>query len=244
MIIDPMIDDRHEEQQEEKAVVAARLERDLKMAAGLRRNALADPIRAAERISLRAWQADRLAGTYPELLNNPLYGPAAEFFLSDLSGPKDFSARDAEIERILPMLTKALPLSGLNTLALAIELDALSEDLDARMVDALKRQGKISAIDAESYADAYRSVGRHAARLRQIQLIVDTGEALETLARKPWVAGALTLMKGPAHLAGLGELHEFLERGFTTFKRMGKAAKFLERIETEETEQMQRWLAT
>jgi hypothetical protein len=238
-----MIDDRHEEQQEEKAVVAARLERDLKMAAGLRRNALADPIRAAERISLRAWQADRLAGTYPELLNNPLYGPAAEFFLSDLYGPKDFSARDAEIERILPMLTKALPLSGLNTLALAIELDALSEDLDARMVDALKRQGKIGAINAESYADAYRSVGRHAARLRQIQLIVDTGEALETLARKPWVAGALTLMKGPAHLAGLGELHEFLERGFTTFKRMGKATNFLERIETEETEQMQRWLA-
>lgn len=239
-----MIDDRHEEQQEEKALVAARLERDLKMAAGLRRNAVADPVRATERIALRAWQADRLAGTYPELLNNPLYGPAAEFFLSDLYGPRDFSARDAEIERILPMLTKALPLSGLNTLALAIELDALSEDLDARMVDALKQQGKISAIDADSYAEAYRSVGRHAARLRQIQLIVDTGEALEALARKPWVAGALALMKGPAHLAGLGELHEFLERGFTTFKRMGKATRFLERIETEETAQMQRWLGT
>lgn len=238
-----MIDDRHEEQKEAKTVIAVRLERDLKMAAGLRRNAAADPVRAAQRIALRAWQADRLAGTYPELLENPLYGPAAEFFLSDLYGAKDFSARDAEIERILPMLTKALPLSGLNTLALAIELDALSEDLDVRMVDVLKQQGKICTIDAAAYAEAYRSVGRHASRLRQIQLIVDTGEALEALARRPWVAGALTLMKGPAHLAGLGELHEFLERGFTTFKRMGKASQFLERIEAEETAQMQRWLA-
>ena len=99
-------------------------------------------------------------------------------------------------------------------------------------------------IDAPAYALAYRTVGRRSARLRQIQLIVDTGEALEALARKPWVAGALALMKGPAHLAGLGELHEFLERGFSTFKRMGKADEFIEQIETEETLLMNRWLAS
>jgi hypothetical protein len=57
-----MIDERHEEQQEEKAVVAARLERDLKLAAGLRRNAAADPIRGSERDALRAWQA---SGVFP-----------------------------------------------------------------------------------------------------------------------------------------------------------------------------------
>jgi hypothetical protein len=234
--------DNDDVQQEEKAAVAARLERDLKLAAGLRRSAAADPVHAAERDHLRAWQAGRLAATYPGLLESPRYGAAAAFFLSDLYGPKDFSARDTEIERILPMLVKALPLSGLTTLALAVELDALSEDLDASMVDMLRQRGKASTIDAAAYALAYRTVGRRSSRLRQIQLIVDTGEALETLARKPWVAGALALMKGPAHLAGLGELHAFLERGFSTCKHMGKAGKFLERIETEETLLMNRWL--
>lgn len=238
-----MIDENHETQKEEKQSVAQRIGRDLKLAAGLRRNAAADPIRAGERDALRQWQADRLARTYPNLLGDPRYGPAASFFLSDLYGPKDFSARDSEIERILPMLVKALPLSGLNTLSLAIELDALSEDLDARMVDALRERGRISNIDDGAYAAAYRSVGRRSARLRQIGLIVETGEALEALARKPLVAGALTLMRGPAHAVGLGELHEFLERGFTTFKRMGRATEFLERIETKETALLESWLA-
>ena len=238
-----MIDERHEEQKEEKAVVAARLERDLKLAAGLRRNAAADPIRGSERDALRAWQANRLARTYPDLMDSPSHGPAAAFFLSDLYGPKDFSGRDSEVERILPMLVKALPLSGLSTLALAIELDALSEDLDAAMVDALRSRGKISCINDIAYAEAYRCVGRRGSRVRQIQLIVDTGEALEALARKPLIAGALTLMRGPAHMAGLGELHEFLDRGFTTFKRMGRADKFLERIEAEERRLMEDWFA-
>lgn len=49
-----MIDEHHEAQKTEKAVVAARLERDLKLAAGLRRNATADPVRSAERIKLRS----------------------------------------------------------------------------------------------------------------------------------------------------------------------------------------------
>lgn len=241
-----MIDAQHEDhetQQEEKAAVAARIGRDLKLAAGLRRNAAADPVRAGERDALRAWQAARLARTYPDLLDSPRFGPAATFFLSDLYGPKDFSARDAEIERILPMLTRALPLSGLHTLSLAIELDALSEDLDARMLDTLRQRGRIANIDDGAYAQAYREVGRRSARLRQIRLIVETGEALEALARKPLIAGALALMRGPAHAVGLGELHEFLERGFTTFKRMGRAGEFLARIEREESALLEAWIA-
>lgn len=237
-----MSNDRDEDASVEKNELAERIARDLKLAAGLRRNAAADPVRAGERDTLRAWQADRLARTYPDLLESPRFGPAARFFLSDLYGPKDFSARDHEIERILPMLTKALPVSGLATLSLAIELDALSEDLDARMLDALRRLGALATLDDASYAAAYRAVGRRAARLRQIDLIVETGEALEALARKPLISGAIKLMRGPAHALGLGELHDFLERGFTTFRQMGRASEFLGRIESKERELLEAWL--
>lgn len=38
------------------------------------------------------------------------------------------------------------------------------------------------------------------------------------------------MMHGPAHLAGLGELHAFLERGFEAFRSMRDASEFLETI--------------
>ena len=41
-------------------------------------------------------------------------------------------------------------------------------------------------------------------------------------------------MRGPAHLAGLGDLHAFLEHGFDAFRRMGDASIFLDYIETRE----------
>jgi hypothetical protein len=43
------------------------------------------------------------------------------------------------------------------------------------------------------------------------------------------------MMRGPAKLAGLSALQEFLERGFAAFGRMGGAGEFLSTIEARET---------
>ena len=174
------------------------------------------------------------------MLLNPRYGLAAKFFLSDLYGPQDFSSRDEEIERILPMLTSLLPASALQTIALAVELDALTEDLDSAMVGELRKMGRIDAIDEinqindSTYSAAYRAVGRRPERQRQIALIRETGEALEKLARKPLLRSVLKLMRGPAHLAGLGCSQAFLESGFDAFCKMGEATEFLDAIEGKE----------
>ena len=42
------------------------------------------------------------------------------------------------------------------------------------------------------------------------------------------------MMRGPARGAGLGELQQFLETGFDTFKAMGSAREFLAIIGTRE----------
>ena len=99
--------------------------RDLRLAAA------ADPVRGQRRDRLRAWQAARLAKTHADLLASPQFNIAATFFLSDLYGPKDFSERDTEMEKVLPIMTTMLPVSGLRTLLLAVEVDALSERFDA-----------------------------------------------------------------------------------------------------------------
>ncbi|WP_300453293.1 hypothetical protein [Accumulibacter sp.] len=210
------------------------LRRHLKAAKLLRQQANVDPAAAAKRLRLREWQAARLARSHADLLASERFGPAAQFFLSDLYGPKDFSSRDQEVERILPMLISMLPASALRTVALAVEVDALTEQLDSAMVAELCRDGMIDAIDEDAYAAAYRRVGCRAERERQIMLIRQTGEALDRLARKPLLSTLLKLMRGPAHLAGLGDLHTFLDSGFSAFRGMGSATEFLDSIDGKE----------
>ena len=225
---------------DDKLHVASELRQHLHSAKALRRMANDAPEAARRRLVLREWQAARLARSYPDLLASERFGKAARFFLSDLYGPKDFSSRDEEVERIMPLMLSILPLSALQTLSLAIEVDALTEELDAAMVVELEKVGcfdtskGIDAISEKAYADAYRKLGRRFDRERQIDLIQSTGEALDRLAKKPLLTALLKLMRGPAHLAGLGDLHEFLESGFDAFRHMGDAHDFLDTIETRE----------
>lgn len=217
---------------------AQRLRDGLARVRALREDARADPVLAQDRLLVRAWQADRLARTYPDLLASPRYGPAAAFFLSDLYGPKDYSARDEAVGRIIPTLARVLPASALETIALAVELNALSETLNQRLAAALRREqpgAQALALTEDAYAAAYRAAGAASERERQIWLVGRIGAALDRLARKPLVAGALRVMEGPAHAAGLGALHDFLARGFAAFRGMRGADEFLATIAARES---------
>lgn len=233
-----------------KEALARALRGHLARAAELRRAAPPGTADGDDRLALRAWQAARLAESHRHFLDSRRYGEAASFFLSDLYGPKDFSARDEEVERILPMLVAMLPESALQAMALAVELDALSEDLDAAMVAELRAHapagtpaGRVGEIDVARYGEAYRAVGRRRERLRQIALIGEVGAVLEQLARKALLSTLLKLMAAPAQLAGLGELHSFLAHGFAAFRRMGDASDFLDGIERGERQTLDRLFA-
>lgn len=218
----------------DRAVCVTDLKRFLCEARDLRLAAATDPVRGRRRGYLRAWQAARLAETHADLLASPKFGVAAKFFLSDLYGPKDFSERDTEMEKVLPIMTTMLPVSGLRTLLLAVEVDALSERFDAEMVTALgpqlDQQSDQESLSMAAYAAAYRQVGNRAGRQLQIRLIGETGEALNALAHKTFARGTLKLMHRPAQIAGLGELHAFLERGFVAFRSLRHADEFLDTV--------------
>jgi len=173
--------------------------------------------------------------THRDLLESRRYGPAATFFLADLYGPKDFSERDEEVARILPMLVATLPAAAIRALALAVELDALSEELDAAMVAELRRTAAIATLGEESYARAFRRCARQAERQRQVTLVREVGDTLDSLARKPLVWTAVRLMRAPARLAGLAELHEFLETGFRAFRHIVQSSEFLTLITARES---------
>jgi hypothetical protein len=192
---------------------------------------------------LKEWQAARLAGTYADLLANPRHRPAAEFFLSDLYGPKDFRTRDEELARVVPIMVRVLPARALLTLLEAVKMDTLSESLDTAMVLALRQARRSASIDWPAYVAAYRLCGRQADRELQIALIDDIGKILDRLTRMPLIHVSLKLMKTPAQIAGLGALHSFLQRGFDAFHSMKGADDFLAIITARETALMRELFA-
>jgi hypothetical protein len=201
-----------------------------------------DRTRFADRSALRTWQAARLERSYADLLADPRHRAAAQFFLSDLYGAKDFTERDEEVARIVPTLASVLPIGAVQSLALAVELDALSEELDAQLLERM-RAGATSrklAIDPTRYAAAYQACDNRAARERQIALVDTIGRLIDSVAHKALVTVAMELMRGPAHLAGLGELHDFLERGLKAFRQMNGADEFLRIVGGRERAIMQR----
>jgi hypothetical protein len=201
----------------------------------LQARASAQPALAQRLQELRAWQAARLARTYEDVRRDPQLAQAAEFFLNDVYGPQDFARRNLELTRAWNYFKRTLPATVLTVLAQAIELETLTSELDHAMVTQLPP----GPIDGESYAVAYRAVGRADARAHQIDLIEGIGEVLSRVVRRRWIAIALRAAHAPAHAAGFGVLQDFLERGFAGFRQMQDPERLLRIIQEREGALMQ-----
>lgn len=206
-----------------KTLAVGRLEAHLARASEVRKATRRNGSALDARLRLREWQAARLARTHADLLAHRQYCAAARFFLTDLYGPQDHSVDEETVRRVLPLMKKGLPASGIETVADAIELDALSESLDADMAAMLEDGG-----DANAYGEAYRRTGRRDDRIRQIELIRHLGHRLEDLVKAPLIGLGLKAMRKPAEIAGFGPLQAFLERGYVAFRQMGDARDFVE----------------
>ncbi len=180
--------------------------------------------------ALKAYQQQRFAQTYADLLANPRYEAATRFFLHELYGPGDYRQRDAQFARVIPTLTRLFPAEVVDTVAKLARLHALSERLDTRMAERLMSPDLTPA----EYAIAWRACGEPALRQQQIDLTMAVGDSLDKLTRKPLLRQTLKLMRGPAQMAGLGTLQNFLETGFDTFKAMRGAGEFLATVKQRE----------
>jgi hypothetical protein len=207
------------------------LVRQLERARALHAERAASPELAARLDRLAAWQSRRLKATYADLARQPRYAPAIAFFSSDLYGPGDYSRRDADLARVVPVMTRVLPQSLIATIARAMELSVLSGELDRRMIAKLTDR----AISVAAYCDAFRAGTSREDRLRQVALIVEVGRALDRYVAKPMLRSALAAMRRPARAAGFAALQTFLERGAAAFRRMRGAGEFLATIEARES---------
>jgi hypothetical protein len=214
------------------SVLAADIARHLDAVAAERARRAAAPDLLAKVTALKAYQQARFSHTYADLLASPRYGAASRYFLDELYGPKDFSARDDQFARVAPKIARVFPDHLAETLAILSELHALSETLDTAMAGRLSSD-RIAAAD---YLAAWQGVGRAADRERQIALTLAIGAQLDRITRLPFLRNAMRLMRGPARAAGLADVHRSLENGFDTFKAMKGADEFIACIGTRERE--------
>ena len=194
--------------------------------------------------ALQAWQARRLSESFTDFKDNTRMRPAAEFFLTDLYGERDFSGRDRDVAKVMPMMSRLLPDSLLVAAADAIGLAVLSHAFDLRMAEALAARPRPSAaITLAAYGRAYRQVGRARLRRHQIDLIDRVGRMLDAAVHRHGVFRLLRASRLPARAAGLSELQGFLERGFTAFAELDGADDFLDAIVAREREASRRLFA-
>jgi hypothetical protein len=223
---------RHDQSHPAQAALVQVLERVEALHAERRAN----PRRAAALERIARWQADRLRGTYADLMAQARYADAIAFFQTDLYGNADFAQRDADLTRVVPVMMRMLPARVIATVVQAMELNALSQELDRTLLAQLPRED--GGFTAAEYCHAYRRMGSRPARERQIGLIGEIGAALDSYVKKPLIQTALVMMRRPARLAGLQVLHDFLERGFLAFRKMQGADEFLATIDGRERELM------
>ena len=188
---------------------------------------------------LQDWQCQRLLVSHDDLAQQKRYQKAMAFFVEELYGPKDFSQRDADLVRVIPKLAKVLPDKAMNAMDDALSLNALSFVLDMAMAQYMDANYPGEPIHRDSYAQAYRHIGRAEDRAHQIAIISHLGDQLADVIKIRGIGMLISLSRRPAKLAGLLALHEFLERGFNAFKAIGDVQSFIQPVLMREKALMQ-----
>ena len=186
--------------------------------------------------AIKRFQARRFAGTYRDLLQKEPYTRAVRFFLDELYSEKNYAQRDDQFARIASALERLFPKPVVQTAESLAQLHLLTETLDLAMANHWRANPEVN--DVARYISAWRAVGLREQRNAQLAQVLALGRELDHLTRTPGLRLMLKMMRGPANLAGLGDLQRFLEAGFDTFATMGRQAGatpyFLETVATRE----------
>ncbi len=217
----------------------------------LRAQQAAQPMLQAAVRAVKRVQCHRFQRSYADVLIHPDWSLAARFFLDELYSDRDYSQRDAEFERIAPRIERFFPHSVSAIAQSLSQLHALSEQLDHAMGSYLMTQfySNLIAVQAVSeralddiafknYVYIWRSVGHQNLRYTQLSMVQQLGRELASITRVPGLRVMLRMMRGPASVAGLQHLQQFLETGFDTFAAMQRSrsgvSAFLTTIEQRE----------
>jgi tetratricopeptide (TPR) repeat protein len=220
----------------EAGPVAKQLQRDLNRYRSLKQHDTSEPEFREALFKLQKWQAQRMRKTHQGLLENDKYRVATEFFLDDIYGGIDLSDIANEAERVINKALKILPEKVMVTATYALELNALSAELDESLADYLFYEMGESDICMEAYTEAFRRSADLEIRQRQVELAKSLAVGIDKYVRSRVVYTTFKLVKKPAHKKGIGNLYNFMGKGFEAMRPMGSASEVIHRIVDRELE--------
>lgn len=198
---------------------------NLESAKSLREAVKGNPELYASKCALKKYQTKRMESTHQNLLDDPETRGAALFFLSEVYSEKDLSQRDKDLTALTPIIEKTFPESTLRTVALAMELDHLTERLDIQM--AMKLGPNFTD---EEYNEAFKTIGTKEERINQLEMVQTLGDSLAGLVKITGLYTLIKMMRKPARMANLEEIHDFMEKGFAFFKDTKDPKEFIRAI--------------
>ncbi len=178
--------------------------------------------------ALQHAQIARLRHTHADSLGDDRFRPITEFFLSEIYTGLDIEELAREIEKALPVATRMLPDSVMRTAAIAVELNALTGELDEEVARDLLAHGCADAPGDDDIIAAYRRCGHFEERRQQMQLLRELGLGLDRYVRSRLITATFKMAARPARMAGLGGLYDFMGQGFAVMKPMKSVAEFLD----------------
>jgi len=222
---------------------ASRLQRLLLAYHDFRQHKIAHPL-LEDTFKVADWQARRLKDTHRDLYEHPGYHAGLEFLLTDLYAPAGMTRRDDNIDRVFPKMVKWLPENLLDTFAGLVELNLVTQQLDLELAELLEQvEQPLSVLDTSTYCEAFRASQRLEDRARQIELVSEVGQQLDRYVRNRTLGWLLSMAKTPAEMADLSDLHSFLHRGYSAFRRMEDVDSLIERLVQRERRVMEQILA-
>lgn len=187
-----------------------------------------------------AWQVERINQTYADLRADARTRPTVEFFLKEVYAARDFRQRDVELERVSRLLGRFLPDSALHYLAQMLEMNLLADELDTRMAHVLAANPEFRAnsFDRSIWAELCRRCDDEAERRRLVQLTLEGGTRLNSLARSRKLGFAVKLARAPLELAGVGELFRIMHQGYDAFRGLPDCDAFLTTLVSRESQML------
>lgn len=185
------------------------------------------------------WQAERLKATHADLYQHPGYRTGLEFLLTDLYAPAGMTRRDDNIDRVFPKMVKWLPGNLLDTFAGLVELNLITQQLDLELAELCHSQGlSLDSLTNEAYCQVFRNSQQLEYRERQIALVAKVGHQLDRYVRNRTLGWLLSMSRAPAEMADLSDLHGFLHRGYSAFRKMDDVELLIDRLVTRERKVM------
>lgn len=188
---------------------------------------------------LKELQSNRLKATFADFSAVPHYRAATFFFFERLYSTKDTTDRDQAFRKIHGTIKRFLGGEVAHSMALLIELQEITIEMDATMLALLNDPGE-ARYDMATYERAYRESDNYALRQRQIELLDITIRIVHSISHRFGIGFVLGSLRSACLLLGDTRMVDFLTDGYKAFAHIKDIEPLAHAIVSRETTRLNR----